>query len=107
MPKISYGSRSGSEAQNSCYLHGTPGEQKIANLPKSRVEPAPPFHIAQWTVLGHGTFRQAGEKSQGTEPYSLVWPVVRYTLKLYTPWKQIRSCKHYGALSLEDTRTPQ
>jgi len=29
------------------------------------------FHIAQWTVSGHGTLRQAGEKSKGTESIQL------------------------------------
>ena len=77
------------------YLRGTASQICVWN-------PHHHFHIAQCTVSGHGTLRQAGERSKGTEPYSLVWPVVRYTLKLYTPWKQIRSCKYCGTLSLKE-----
>ena len=34
------------------YLHGTAGEQKMANLPKSRVEPAPPFSYCAVDCFG-------------------------------------------------------
>ena len=44
------------------YLRGTAGEQKMANLPKSCVEPPPPFHTARWTVSARGRLGKAGEK---------------------------------------------
>ena len=34
------------------YLRGTAGEQKMANLPKSRVEPAPPFSYCAVDCFG-------------------------------------------------------
>ena len=43
----------------------------MANPPKLRVDLHHYFHIVRWTVLGHGTLKKAGEKSKGTEPYSL------------------------------------
>ena len=86
------------------YLRGTAGEQKMANLPKSRVEPAPPFSYCAVDCFGPWYIKAGRREVKRYGIYSLVWPVVRYTLKLYTPWKQIRSCKHYGALSLEEDR---
>ena len=44
------------------YLRGTAGEQKMANLPTSCVEPRHHFHTARWTVSARGTLRKAGEK---------------------------------------------
>ena len=38
------------------------------------------FHTARYFSV-RGTLRKAGGKSKDTEPYSLAWLVVRYTLK--------------------------
>ena len=36
-------------------LRGTVQEQRMANLPEDRVQPAPPFHIARLTTLAPST----------------------------------------------------
>ena len=42
------------------YLRGTMAEQKMADLPKSRVEPAPPFTQGEVDFFGFGTYNEEG-----------------------------------------------
>ena len=49
----------------------------MANLPKSSVEPKQPFSYCAVDCSAPWYAKKAGEKSKGTESYSLVWSVLR------------------------------
>lgn len=54
------------------------------------------------TVELIGLLNREEGRLRGTESYLRAWPVVRSTSKYHTPWKQIHSCKHWGASSVAE-----
>ena len=70
----------------------------MTNLPSSSVKPAPQFSYCAVDYFGPWYVKEY------TELYLPVWLVVRYMLKLPTPWQQIHCYKHYCPLPVREDR---
>ena len=62
-------------------LHDGTGEQKMADLPKSCVEPAPPFTYSAVDYFRPWYVKEGRKEVKGTEPCLHVWLVIPSTSK--------------------------
>ena len=71
-------------------LRGTVGEQKMADLPLDRLQPAPPFTFCGVDFSAHFTSKTVERNLSATVSCSCACRRVPFTLKLRKHWKHIR-----------------